>query len=135
MTDAATKIWQRLRAHRFMGLSFRGQFPVGPYVVDFACLETRLIIEIDGGQHESDQAAYDAKRDAWLRSQGFRILRFWNNDVLKNLGGVLERVAEAVQEPLPPSLTLPRKGGGDTPSLPRDLTNTRDLPNSRRNAI
>ena len=87
------------------------------------------------GSTSSDQAAYDAKRDAWLQSQGFRILRFWNNDVLKNLGGVLERVAEAVQEPLPPSLTLPRKGGGDAPSLPRDLTNTRDLRNSRRNTI
>ncbi|MBX9777137.1 MAG: endonuclease domain-containing protein [Xanthobacteraceae bacterium] len=132
MTDAETKIWQRLRAHRFMGLSFRRQLPVGPYIVDFVCLEARLIIEIDGGQHESDQAAYDAKRDAWLRSQGFRILRFWNNDVLKNLRGVLERVAEAVQEPLPPSLTLPRKGGGDAPSTPPDLSNSRDLTNARR---
>ena len=120
MTDAETKIWQRLRAHRFSGFSFRRQFPVGPYIVDFICLDERLIIEIDGGQHESAQAADDAKRDAWLRGEGFRILRFWNNDVLKSLDGVLERVAEALREPLPPSLTLPRKGGGDTPDLPRD---------------
>ena len=85
MTDAETKIWQRLRAHRLSGFSFRRQFPVGSYVVDFVCLDARLIIEIDGGQHESDQAAYDAKRDTWLRGEGFRILRFWNNDVLKKI--------------------------------------------------
>jgi very-short-patch-repair endonuclease len=121
MTDAETKIWQRLRGHRFMGLSFRRQLPVGPYIVDFVCLDASLIIEVDGGQHESDQAANDAKRDAWLRAEGFRILRFWNNDVLKNLGGVLERVAEALREPLPPSLTLPRKGGGNPPSSRRDM--------------
>jgi very-short-patch-repair endonuclease len=125
MTDAETKIWQRLRAHRFQGLSFRRQLPVGPYIVDFVCLEARLIIEIDGGQHASDEAAYDAKRDAWLRGEGFRILRFWNNEVLRNLRGVLERIVEAVREPLPPSLTLPRKGGGDTPGTPRDLQNLR----------
>jgi very-short-patch-repair endonuclease len=136
MTDAETKIWQRLRAHRFMGLSFRRQLPVGPYIVDFVCLEARLIIEIDGGQHAADQATYDAKRDAWLQREGFRILRCWNNDVLKNLRGVLERIAEAVQEPPPPSLALPQRkgvharlrramGGGDTPSLPRDLPNLR----------
>jgi very-short-patch-repair endonuclease len=121
MTDAETKLWQRLRAHRFLGFSFRRQFPVGPYVVDFVCFEARLIVEIDGGQHASAQAAYDAKRDAWLRGEGFRILRFWNNDVLKNLGGVLERVAEALREPSPPSLTLPRKGGGNPPSSRRDV--------------
>jgi very-short-patch-repair endonuclease len=126
MTDAETKIWQRLRAHRFLGFSFRRQFPIGRYVVDFACLEARLIIEIDGGQHASDRAAYDATRDDWLRSQCFRILRFWNGDVLTNLRGVLERVAEALHEPQPPSLTLPRKGGGDTPILPRDLPNSRE---------
>jgi very-short-patch-repair endonuclease len=120
MTDAATKIWQRLRAHRFQGLSFRRQFPVGPFIADFVCLEARLVIEIDGGQHASDEAAYDARRDAWLRAEGFRILRFWNNDVLNNFSGVLERVAEALREPLPPSLTLPRKGGGNPPSLSGD---------------
>jgi very-short-patch-repair endonuclease len=120
MTDAATKIWQRLRAHRFQGLSFRRQFPVGPFIADFVCLEARLVIEIDGGQHASDEAAYDARRDAWLRAEGFRILRFWNNDVLKNFSGVLERAAEALREPLPPSLTLPRKGGGNPPSLSGD---------------
>jgi very-short-patch-repair endonuclease len=135
MTDAETKIWQRLRAHRFMGLSFRRQFPVGPYIVDFVCLEARLIIEIDGGQHASDRMTYDGKRDEWLKGENFRILRFWNNDVLKNPRGVLERVADAVQEPLPPSLTLVRKGGGDAPSTTIDLSNARDPKTSRSNPI
>jgi very-short-patch-repair endonuclease len=121
MTDAETKIWQRLRAHRFLGLSFRRQFPIGPYVVDFVCLDARLIIEIDGGQHASDRHKHDVKRDAWLRDQGFCILRFWNNDVMINLGGILERVAGMLRESQPPSLTLPRKGGGDTPSSRRDM--------------
>jgi very-short-patch-repair endonuclease len=112
MTEAETKIWQRLRAHRFMGLSFRRQLPVGPYIVDFVCLDARLIIEIDGGQHAAEQATYDAKRDTWLRGEG--------NDVLKNLDGILDRVVEALREPLPPSLTFPRRGGGDTPNLPGD---------------
>jgi very-short-patch-repair endonuclease len=122
MTDAETKIWQRLRAHRFMGLSFRRQFPVGPYIVDFVCLEARLM-------------TYDGKRDEWLKGENFRILRFWNNDVLKNPRGVLERVADAVQEPLPPSLTLVRKGGGDAPSTTIDLSNARDPKTSRSNPI
>src|SRR5258705_13086654 len=92
MTDAEHKIWQRLRAHRFQGASFRRQLPIGPYVVDFVCLDVRLIIEIDGGQHAEAEAKRDAKRDAWLRTQGFRIMRFWNNDVLTNIHGVLEVV-------------------------------------------
>ena len=114
MTEAEGRIWQRLRAHRFQGASFRRQFPIGRYVVDFVCLDARLIIEIDGGQHSG--AAHDVERDEWLRSQGFRILRFWNNDVLRNLRGALERISEALSSPAPPSLILPRKGVGDRPS-------------------
>jgi very-short-patch-repair endonuclease len=117
MPKAEGRIWSRLRAHRFQGFSFRRQLPIGPYVVDFVCLEARLIIEIDGGQHASGEAKRDAKRDQWLRSQGFVILRYWNNDVLTNLTGVLEHVAEALRQLPPPSLTLPRKGGGDAPSV------------------
>ena len=94
MTDAEKRMWHRLRAHRFEGLSFRRQFSIGNYVVDFVCLESRLIIEIDGGQHSESKR--DAARDAWLRSQGFSVLRFWNNDVLSNTDGVLERIAQAI---------------------------------------
>ena len=115
MTKAEKRIWLRLRAHRFGGHTFRRQVPIGPYIADFVCLNARLIIEIDGGQHASVRAPADAKRDAWLRSQGFSILRFWNNDVLKNTQGVLERIAEVLGESSPPSLTLPRKGGGNRP--------------------
>jgi very-short-patch-repair endonuclease len=117
MTDAEKRIWFRLRAHRFDGASFRRQFPIGAYVVDFVCLESRLIVEIDGGQHSENQK--DTARDAWLRSQGFRVLRFWNHDVLSNTEGVLEQIAKATQD-APPSLTLPRKGGRNAPSKVRE---------------
>jgi very-short-patch-repair endonuclease len=116
MTSVERRIWSRLRAHRFQGFSFRRQAPIGPYIVDFLCPDARLIIEIDGGQHALETNR-DAVRDAWLREQGFVVLRFWNNEVLTNLSGVLHRVAEALRQPLPPSLTLPRKGGGDRPNL------------------
>ena len=119
MTAAERRIWSRLRARRLQGLSFRRQFPIGSYIVDFICPEARLIIEIDGGQHALIEANRDRMRDAWLREQGFVVLRFWNNEVLTNLTGVLERIAETLNQPLPPSLTLPRKGGGDTPNLPQ----------------
>jgi very-short-patch-repair endonuclease len=103
----------RLRAHRLGGLSFRRQQPIGPYIVDFDSFDARLIIELDGGQHASTQAKRDQKRDAWLRQQGFTVRRwYWNNDLFENLSGVLEDIVAAVQE-APPSLTLPRKGGGD----------------------
>jgi very-short-patch-repair endonuclease len=117
MTEAEKRIWKQLRAHRFQGAFFRRQFPIGPYIVDFVCLDARLIVEIDGGQHGAQQAEWDAKRDAWLRAQGFVILRFWNNDVLGNFGGVLERIAETLCDAAPLSLTLPRKGGGNRPTV------------------
>ena len=90
-TDAEQRLWYHLRAHRFMGLKFKRQKPLGRYIVDFVCLERRLIIEIDGGQH-AEQVAYDQHRDAWLRSQGYAVLRFWNNDVMQQLENVLEQI-------------------------------------------
>ena len=114
MTDAELRLWQRLRAHRFEGLSFRRQVPIGSYIVDFVCLAERLIIEVDGGQHGSSR---DEARDAWLKSQDFIILRFWNNDVLSNTEGVLEKILETIRRS-PPSLTIPRKGGGNTEGVP-----------------
>lgn len=77
-TDAEQRLWHHLRAHRFQGLKFKRQKPMGRYIVDFICMERQLIIEIDGGQH-SEQMDYDQSRDAWLRSQGYTVLRFWNN--------------------------------------------------------
>ena len=112
MTEAEKRIWFRLRAHRLNGASFRRQFPVGFHIVDFICLEARLIVEIDGGQRAA--STRDKIRDAWLRSQDFAVLRFWNNDVLANTEGVIEKIHEALTASSPPSLTLPSKGGGNS---------------------
>ena len=92
-TDAERELWMRLRARQDVGVKFRRQYAIGPYVVDFCCLERSLVVEVDGGQH-IEQARRDARRDAWLKQQGFCVLRFWDNDVLKNMEGVLESIAE-----------------------------------------
>jgi len=102
-TEAERRLWYHLRAHRFMGLKFKRQKPMGRYVVDFVCVEHRLIIELDGGQH-TEQMAYDQHRDAWLLSQGYTVLRFWNNDVMQRLESVLERIRCALSpDPSPTS--------------------------------
>jgi len=99
LTEAEQRLWYHLRAHRFMGYKFKRQKPIGRYIVDFACLEHRLIIELDGGQH-SEQVAYDQQRDAWLRNQGYTVLRFWNNDVMQQLESVLEQIVAPSPPPL-----------------------------------
>jgi very-short-patch-repair endonuclease len=106
MTDAERRLWYRLRAHRFDGHKFKRQVPVGPYVVDFACLGRKLIVEVDGGQHAESQS--DVTRDAYLKSLGFGVLRFWNNDVLKNTQGALEVILSTLEEsPSPGALRAP----------------------------
>jgi len=90
-TEAEQRLWYHLRAHRFMGLKCKRQKPMGRYIGDFVCLEHRLIIELGGGQH-AEQVAYDQHRDAWLRSQGYTVLRFWDNDVMQQWEGVLEQI-------------------------------------------
>ncbi len=107
-TEAEQRLWYHLRAHRFMGLKFKRQKPIGRYIVDFVCLEHRLIIELDGGQH-SEQVAHDQHRDAWLRNQGYTVLRFWNNDVMQQLEGVLEQIRCTLSLSPGPS---PASGGG-----------------------
>jgi very-short-patch-repair endonuclease len=89
-TDAERVLWQQLRLRQIGGCRFRRQRPVGHYVVDFVCLEKRVVIEVDGGQH--NQSTYDAKRDDYLRSQGFVILRFWDHEVLKQIDDVKEAI-------------------------------------------
>jgi very-short-patch-repair endonuclease len=86
-TDAERHLWKHLRTKQIEGLKFRRQEPIGSYIVDFVCFDKRVIIEADGGQHSVET---DANRDAWLSSQGFKVLRFWNHDVLMNIEGVLE---------------------------------------------
>ena len=95
-TDAERLLWQKLRFWQVDGRKFRRQQPLGGYIVDFVCLERRLIVELDGGQH-ADRNAYDKKRDDWLRSQGFVILRFWNHDVLNNIDGVMDQILDSLK--------------------------------------
>jgi len=111
-TDAEQILWYHLRARRFQGVKFRRQRPVGPYIVDFVCLESRLVLELDGGQH-SEIVARDARRDAWLAANGYRVLRFWNNEVMQRLPDVLERIRVALEkDPLTPSPS-PASGRGE----------------------
>lgn len=91
LTDAEQKLWYHLRAHRFMGRKFKRQKPLGRYVVDFICIEEKLIIELDGGQH-AENVEYDHERDSWLRGEGYVVLRFWNNELMNEMEGVLERI-------------------------------------------
>jgi very-short-patch-repair endonuclease len=107
LTDAERKLWYALRDRRFAGVKFRRQVPVGPYVADFLCYEARLVIEVDGGQHA--ESARDRRRDRWFVDNDFRVLRFWNSDVLSNLEGVMLVVTDALRDPSP----RPRRG---TPS-------------------
>ena len=101
MTDAERLLWRHLRAHRLCGEKFRRQHPIGPYIVDFMHFGARLVIEADGGQHNG--SATDAVRDTWLRSRGFKVLRFWNDEILLNIDGVLEAIlGELTLAPLSP---------------------------------
>lgn len=93
-TDAEQCLWQRLRGRSLAGLKFRRQHPIGPYICDFVCVDQKLIIEIDGGQHTSNREK-DAARTAYLQSQGFRVVRFWNHEVLAATEAVLEKIEGA----------------------------------------
>ncbi len=90
-TEAEARLWLKLRGRRLVDAKFRRQTPIGHYIVDFMCFEAKLIVELDGGQHAVNSVA-DDERTAWLEGQGFRVLRFWNNDVLDNIEGVVERI-------------------------------------------
>jgi very-short-patch-repair endonuclease len=95
-TDAERKLWYRLRSRSIDGFKFVRQEPIGPYVADFVCRAQRLIVEVDGSQHSESKA--DLVRDRWLADRRYRVLRFWNNDVLTNIDGVLEVIALALKE-------------------------------------
>jgi len=99
-TDAEKRLWSILRNRQLNGFKFRRQVEIEGYIADFFCAEKRLIIEVDGGQHSPQR---DARRTALLGSQGFRILRFWNNDVLQNLDGVWTAIEEALTTPPHPT--------------------------------
>ena len=92
-TDAEIRLWSRLRGKQLAGFRFRRQHPLGPYVVDFFCAEAKLIVEVDGGQHADDGEA----RTRWLEARTYRVIRFWNNDVLANTDGVLQMIRDALR--------------------------------------
>ena len=110
-TDAERRLWHRLRNRQLDGCKFRRQVALGRYVADFVCLQARLVVEVDGGQHEWHAKA-DEARTSWLEANGFHVLRFWNNELCDNLAGVLD----TIRRNLPPTPALPRKGGGSTNS-------------------
>lgn len=98
MTESERRLWFHLRAHRFAGQTFRRQQPIRPYIVDFVHFGAKLVIEADGGQHLDSNA--DAARDAWFLRHGFRVLRFWNHDILQDTQTVLEAIRAALEEAL-----------------------------------
>lgn len=98
MTDAERALWRILRDRRFDRVKFRRQVSLGRYVADFLSYSARLIVEVDGSQHGEERSAHDLERTAWLESHGFRVLRFWNNEVLGNLEGVVRRITEVLEE-------------------------------------
>src|SRR6185437_1302749 len=112
-TTAEARLWNRLRARGIDSHKFIRQHPIGQFVVDFICRERRLVVEIDGGQHADNPR--DVIRDQWLRKHNYRILRFWNNDVMSNMDGVLETIAEALRTDKPPQ---PVSASGGNRPLP-----------------
>ena len=114
MTRAETLLWRHLKAHRLAALGFRRQSPMGNYIADFVAHSCKLVIEVDGESHDfEERVRHDGLRDKWFASRGYRVLRFTNDEVMKNLEGVVVAIALAAAQAVPPSLTLPRKGGGN----------------------
>ena len=95
-TEAEKLLWSRLRGRRFEGIKFKRQVPIGSYIVDFVALDLKIVIEVDGGQHDM-RAAQDAGRTRILEQWGYHVVRFWNNDVLGNIDGVLEVILQEIQ--------------------------------------
>ncbi|MDN3276290.1 DUF559 domain-containing protein [Frankia sp. RB7] len=127
MTRAETLLWRCLKADRLAGLAFRRQTPMGNYIADFVAHSHKLIVELDGESHDfEERIRHDERRDQWFASRGYRVLRFTNDDVMKNLEGVVLSILAAAEPGAPLSLTLPRKGGGN-PSIDASLTNAKDV--------
>ena len=108
-TEVERLLWQRLRNRQLGGNKFRRQVTIGPFIVDFACIDACLIVEIDGGQHSEER---DAARTAFLQSKGYRVIRFWNNEVLENIDGVLQSILMKIEDQAPSPNPLPLAGEG-----------------------
>ena len=109
-TDSERRLWYWLRNRQIDGVKFQRHVPLGKYVVDFLAADHRLIVEIDGGQHASQQA-YDRRRTSWLEAQGYRVIRFWSNEVLANTEGVILAIGTALKLRPPHPSPLPPSGG------------------------
>jgi very-short-patch-repair endonuclease len=110
-TEAEQRLWRHLRhSLQVPGTHFRRQVRIGPYIADFVCHKLKLVIEVDGGQHAAD-AARDAQRTAVIDKHGYRVLRFWNNDVLSNIEGVIAEIGSAVAQSTPTPNPTPQGGG------------------------
>jgi len=105
-TESERALWERLRDRRLAGFKFRRQHRIGPYFVDFVCAEVRLVIEVDGSQH-LDQIEYDTVRSQFLQAQGYRVVRFWNDEVLVRMDDVLDEIVRALRTPHPPAAQAP----------------------------
>jgi very-short-patch-repair endonuclease len=109
LTAAERKLWYRLRRKQLEGFRFRRQVPCGPYIADFLCVGARLVVEVDGSQH--GEATADVQRDAWFRAQGYRVLRYWNNDVMERTEEVLAAIMAVLSAPHPAFGHLPPQAG------------------------
>ena len=105
-TPAEHRLWQILRAKRLAGYKFKRQLAIEPYIADFVCVQQRLIVEADGGQH--CERRRDLRRDAYLKAQGFRVVRFWNDEIFNNEEGVLTSILDALEQPSPQPLSRSR---------------------------
>jgi very-short-patch-repair endonuclease len=113
-------LWYALRVLKPLGLHFRRQPPIGPYFPDFACHRSKIVVELDGSQHSKDAAVkYDTKRTAYLNLRGYRVLRFWNSDVLENRDGVVEIIVETAKIPPPAPSSPASSAGSDGATSPR----------------
>jgi len=112
MTDGERRLWSRLRSEQ-LGVKFRRQHPLGSYVLDFACLDLKLGVEIEGSQH-LDQVPYDARRQRFLAAQGFRVLRFWTNEVLAQTDAVVMQIQDEIGALMPPPQPSPSGGGSNS---------------------
>jgi very-short-patch-repair endonuclease len=111
-TDTESKLWARLRSRQLIGFKFRRQFVIGPFITDFCCFKRRLVVELDGGQHAGKSTA-DEQRSAFLRSRGYRVLRFWDNEVMGDIDAVLQQILQALDDsnPAPDPSPVPSPTG------------------------
>lgn len=124
-TPAETRLWSRLRRNQLNETAFRRQHAIGPYITDFCAVKAKLVVELDGSQH-LEQEAYDMERTAYLKGRGYRVLRFWNNDVMNDLDAVLWEIALAIEEgPLYPPI-LGKNGGKKTENKSGEMVISRN---------